>query len=228
MLIEPSTKIWLEFGGDKFQLPVNPSDIDIAESAPYDNFHIVGKGQIGVPQYPDLKALKFKSFFPGNMGDPFINEDAKDVNYYCMLLEEAMHEAEVGKIVINRPSGWNLDMSCIIKSFKPSDKGGEPQDISYSIELTEYRDYEPDKIIINTTKSTAITKKKRAVSKKTMRVGATVIANGTYCYDSYGSKPHGNAKNLKTTVKRIVKGRKYPILIGAYGWIKESSLQIKG
>ena len=61
-----------------------------------------------------------------------------------------------------------------------------------------------------------------------MRVGATVIANGTYCYDSYGSKPHGTAKNLKIKVKRIVPGRPYPILIGVYGWIKESNLQIKG
>ena len=60
-----------------------------------------------------------------------------------------------------------------------------------------------------------------------MRVGATVIANGTYCYSSNGSKPHGTANNLKTEVKRIVAGAAYPVLIGSYGWIKESDVQVK-
>lgn len=227
MQIEPMTKIWLVFGGDKFLLPVNPSDIEINNTSPYETFKIVGSGQIGVPQFPDLTTVKFKSFLPGNPDNPYTSEDMRDITYYVTMFQEAMKEADVGRLVINRPSGWDMDMPVIIKSFKPSDKGGEPLDVNYSIELVEYRDYEPEKIVINQTKKSANTKKKRATSK-VMRVGATVVANGTYCYDSYGSKPHGNAKNIKTTVKRIVKGRAYPILIGSYGWIKESNLQIKG
>ena len=58
--------------------------------------------------------------------------------------------------------------------------------------------------------------------------GASVIANGVYCYDSGGGKPHGHANNLNTTVKRIVNGRPYPILIGSYGWTTASQLQITG
>ena len=61
-----------------------------------------------------------------------------------------------------------------------------------------------------------------------MRVGAIVIANGTYCNDSYGSKPHGTANNIQTTVNRIVAGRAFPILIGSYGWITEAQLQVIG
>jgi uncharacterized spore protein YtfJ len=77
------------------------------------------------------------------------------------------------------------------------------------------------------TKKIAVKKKQRAVESPRLRVGAAVVANGTYCYTSNGDKPHGTANNLKTEVKRIVTGRAYPILIGSYGWIKESDLQVK-
>lgn len=227
MQLETGTKIWLEFGADKFLLPVNPSSIDINNSAPQDTFNILGSKQVGVPQYPDLRVVKFKSFFPGNPAEPFVNDEAQDVATYCQLLEEALNNAEIGRIVINRPSGWNLDMQCVIKSFKTTDEGGEPEDVYYQIELSEYVPYQPETLVVSVKKQSINVKKERT-NKKTLRVGAKVVANGTYCYDSYGSKPHGTAKNLKTEVKRIVKGREYPILIGVYGWIKESSLQIKG
>ena len=76
-------------------------------------------------------------------------------------------------------------------------------------------------------KKVATKEKKRSVTKKKIRVGAKVVANGKYWYSSYGAKPFGTAKNLTTEVKRIVKGRKYPICIGHYGWVKESQLQVK-
>ena len=61
-----------------------------------------------------------------------------------------------------------------------------------------------------------------------LRVGATVVVNGEYCYDSYGGKPHGIANNISTTVTRIVTGNPYPVHVGSYGWVQESQLQITG
>jgi hypothetical protein len=61
-----------------------------------------------------------------------------------------------------------------------------------------------------------------------LRVGASVVVNGEYCYDSTGSKPHGTANNLSTTVTRIVSGAAYPVHVGSYGWVAESQLQITG
>ena len=61
-----------------------------------------------------------------------------------------------------------------------------------------------------------------------MRVGASVVANGRYYYDSYGGRPYGTANSLSTTVTRIVSGNPYPIHIGHYGWVQESQLQITG
>ena len=77
------------------------------------------------------------------------------------------------------------------------------------------------------TKKIAVKKKQRTVDTPRMRVGAAVVANGENCYTSNGDKPHGTANNLKTEVKRIVTGKPFPILIGSYGWMKESDLQVK-
>ena len=233
MKLEPSTKIWLKFSGTKFMIPVNPKDLEVSRQAPPDNFDILGKGQIAVPQYRDLHIIKFKSFFPGDIDNPYTIDEAQGPKWYCKLLEKAMENATIGRFVIKRPSGFNKNIRVIIRKFNTTDTGGEPLDIPYEIELSEYRSYKAEKVVIKKkktkkgTKKVAVKKKQRAVETPRLRVGASVVANGTYCYTSYGDKPHGTANNLKTEVKRIVSGRAYPVLIGAYGWIKESDLQVK-
>jgi hypothetical protein len=233
MKLEPSTKIWLKFSGKKFLIPVNPKELDIGRQAPPDNFDILGKGQIAVPQYRDLHSIKFKSFFPGDVSAPYTSDGTQKPKYYCDILEKAMENATIGRFVIKRPGGFNKNIRVIIRKFDTTDTGGEPLDIPYEIELSEYRPYKAEKVVIKKKKTEkgvkkiAVKKKQRAVEAPRLRVGASVVANGTYCYTSYGDKPHGTANNLKTEVKRIVTGRAYPILIGAYGWIKESDLQVK-
>ena len=233
MKVEPSTKIWLKFSGKKFLLPVNPKEINIERSAPPDNFDILGRGQIAVPQYRDLQVVKFKSFFPGDTDNPYTIDEAHKAKWYCKLLEKVMENATVGRLVIKRPGGFNRNYRVILRKFDTTDTGGEPTDIPYEIELVEYRSYKADKVKVKKkktssgTKKVAVKNKQRSVDTPRMRVGATVVANGTYCYDSNGSKPYGTANNLKTVVKRINSGKQFPILIGTYGWIKESDVQVK-
>lgn len=229
--LEPKTKVWLKFNGVKFILPVNPPELEITASAPADRFMILGIGQIEIPQLSNLRRIKFDSFFPGNTNDPYTNAEAEKPKYYNDILMNALNQATVGRLIVKRPNKNNLNIRVTIATYTATDTGGEPQDLPYSIELLEYRSYKPEKVVIktkNNTPTTASQAVQRAVDNPVMRVGATVIANGPYYYDSYGSEPHGTAKNLRITVKRIVPGRPYPILIGTHGWIKESNLQVKG
>ena len=235
--IEPKTKIWLKFNGQKFRLPVNPKELNVNEDASSDNFTILGFGQINIPQQRNLMKVTFSSFFPGNLNDPYTFAESKKPKYYVDIIQDAFDNVRIGRLIIKRPGRLHLNIRVTIKSFKTTDTGGEPLDMPYNIELSEYRSFKPEKVVIKKKKvvennsekekKVATKKKQRAVDTPVMRVGATVIANGTYCYDSYGSKPHGTAKNLTIQVKRIVPDRAYPILIGDYGWIKESCLQIK-
>lgn len=235
MKVKPTTKIWLKFFGIKFRIPVNPKDIEVKRSANPDEYDIVGKGQIAIPQYPNLRTFKFKSFFPGDYDVPYAVNSQLDLKGCCDLLNKAMSEAKVGKFVIHRPSGYNVSTKVIVRSFTTTDTGGEPLDLSYSLELEEYIPYKAEKVVIKNkkdkktkkkTKKKAVTKKQRPTESTKIRVGAKVAVNGKYWYTSAGANPSGDAKNLKTEIKRIVKGAKYPYLVGTYGWTSKENIRV--
>lgn len=231
MKIEPKTKIWLEFGSEKFLLPVNPEELEITKGSNPSQFMIMGVGQIDIPQLSNLQKIKFDCFFPGNTLDPYTSVEAQPPKYYMDILRNAVDTAQVGRFKIHRKGNNKLNIRVTVKNFQTTDKGGEPLDVSYSLELLEYRKAKPEKVRLSGDEGKTQTVSRiieRDVDKPVLRVGAKVVANGNYYYSSYGDEPHGTAKNLNIEVKRIVPGRAYPVLIGTHGWIKESNLQIKG
>lgn len=223
--------IYLKFG-TKFKLPVNPEEIEIEQAANYETYDVLGIGEVLANKRAKLKVISWESFFPAH-SDTFVNSSAKDPEYYIKKIESALKQRTIGRIIISRGGSYDTNMRCIITDFITTDKGGEPGDIYYEISFMQYRDYAPKTIsIVTTTPETqtaeAAAETERAVETPVLRVGAAVIANGSYCYDSYGSKPHGTANNLSTTITRIVEGNPYPVHIGSYGWLTADQLQITG
>ena len=195
---------------------------------------MLGKGEIVVPRKPSLQIVSWESFFPSSYDDPYVNSGAKSPKDYERYFSDALKKKTKCRLIISRSGLYDTNIRCIVSDFKTTDKGGEPGDMYYEVELMEYRDYEPETVSIVTTSeqqdtpAEASTETERPVETPVLRVGAAVIANGKYWYDSYGSKPFGTANNLTTTVTRIVSGNPYPVHIGAYGWLQESQLQIVG
>lgn len=217
-------------------LPVNPEEISISYPTNNKDYDVIGTGQVVVPRKPALKEVSWEGFFPSSRSDPYVNSSSDDPEDYIKRIESAMKLKQKIRLIITRDRLYDTNMRCIVSEFETTDKGGEPRDIYYSITFREYRDYSPRTVSIITTPAAgqetqaaeATAEAARPVETPVMRVGATVIANGEYCYDSYGTKPHGTANNLQTTVSRIVDGNPYPILIGSYGWIRADQLQIVG
>lgn len=146
-----------------------------------------------------------------------------------------MRSKQVGRLIISRSKLYDTNIQCVISSFATTDRGGEPLDVYYSIELQEYRNYGPKTITVipvpasgSETVAAAAAEEPRAVEAPVLRVGASVTANGKYWYDSFGKKPFGTANNLNTTITRIVEGNPYPVHIGHYGWLAADQLQITG
>ena len=228
--------MYLKFGSRKMVLPVNPEEISISYPTNNKDYDVIGTGQVVVPRKPALKEVSWEGFFPASRSDPYTDSDADDPEDYVRKIESAMRAKQKIRLIITRDRLYDTNMRCIVSEFETTDKGGEPGDIYYSITFREYRDYSPQTVSIITTPAAdqpssaavATAEARRPVETPVMRVGATVIANGQYWYDSYGAKPFGTANNLQTTVSRIVDGNPYPILIGSYGWIRADQLQIVG
>lgn len=237
MKLKNSCSVYLKLGKRKIKLPVNPEEIEISAESSNKTYYVFGKGEIVVPRLPQLKEVSFESFIPANTMEPYISGDDIGAKSFVDAVERAMKNGTVCKLIVTRNEPFNTNMRCLIREVATTDKGGEPGDIYYKIELLEYKSYSIETINIVTqtqttatteTAVTAVAEEQRPVDTPTLRVGATVILNGKYWYDSYGSKPFGNANNVTDTVTRIVTGNPYPIHIGTRGWVQESQIQIVG
>lgn len=235
MRISNQCSIYIVFGKKKARIPVNPEELKIKYPTDHKKYDVLGIGQIAVPKKPALKEVSWEGFFPGDLNAPYVNSRAKQPEYYIKMLEKALKKKQVCRLIITRSGLYDTNMKCLVSDFEAKDKGGEMDDVYYSISLLEYRSYYPEIVAVVTTSPVSdsptvqvAAETDRPVDTPVLRVGAAVIVNGNYCNDSFGAKPHGMANNLSTTVTRVVSGNPYPVHVGHYGWVQESQLQITG
>lgn len=232
-------KFFADMGGNTIEFPVNPKEYTISYPSDNKTYNILDIGEIVVPRLPSLMEVSWESYFPGDSDDPLIyGHDWEDPGNYVEAIIDARDNQEICDLVISRYNArgskmFDTNISTVIDSFETTEKGGEAGDVYYKIKFKEYRDYAPIKVALPQPEQTVqIEEQPRPLSAAPeLRVGATVIANGTYFSSSYGDKPTGTANNLSTTVSRIIPDatRPYPILIGgSRGWIKADQLQVTG
>jgi hypothetical protein len=229
MRVPIGTDIYLKFGR-KIKIPINPENISITHPSSNKTFEILDKGEIVVPMPAALKEVSFESFVSNN-DEPF-TDGSISPRAFVKALQKAMDGKVKGRLIISRSGLFDTNMRCIIDEFTTKDKGGEPDDIYYSIKLKEYRNYSAQSVTIvqpqaETASTEATATAERAVDTPVLRVGAQVVVNGPLCYDSAGSPPWVAASGLSTSVIRIENGALYPIYVGS-GWVQESELQIVG
>ena len=142
--------VYVVFSGKKVKLPVNPEEIKTEYPAEHKTYDVIGVGQVAVPQKPSLKVVSWDGFFPGSRDAPYVNSGAKSPEYYVKYFEKALKKKQKCRLIISRSKLHDTNMRCIVSSFETQDKGGEPHDIYYSLELLEYRPYSPKTVAVIT------------------------------------------------------------------------------
>lgn len=235
MRVPIGTDIYLKFG-KKIKIPVNPPEINITAPTNNKTYEVLSKGEVVVQMPSGLKEVSFESYASNN-DEPF-TDGSISPRSFVKALQKAMDKKIKGRLIISRSDLFDTNMRCIIEEFTTKDKGGEPDDIYYSIKLREYRDYsaqsvtltpmsESERLDIGVDTAQATATSERPIETPVLRVGAQVIVNGPLCYDSAGNPPWQAASGLSATVARIESGGAYPIYVGS-GWVQESELQIVG
>lgn len=145
--------------------------------------------------------------------------------------------------VVVSDCGVNMDMvvESITKRYITCDN-----DMYYTLNLVEYRDPKPTNVImklisggVNAISSVVasgavqVAKPAQSRPKAGLAVGDTVIANGRYYYDSFGSSPYGTFKEFRGKISHMASNSKatykYHITTpdGKWrGWVKAD--QIRG
>ena len=151
MKVPIGTNIYLKFG-KKIKIPVNPSEIEIKRPSKNKTFEVLDKGEIVVPMPAGLTEVSWESFFTEDTYTPYVNGGSSPKSI-IKSLEKAKKNRTKGRLIINRSDLFDTNMTCIIEDFTTKDKGGEPNDIYYSIMLKEYRNYAPETVAIADRKS---------------------------------------------------------------------------
>lgn len=225
-------RFYLQIGGKRYILPVNPASIKMDIPSGNQSNEVVKLGEITQLAKNGLKSLSFDSFFPVDTKFGYVNDNATylDPAEYVDKIEEAMNDLKPVRIIV---TDTNINMLASIDSFSWSIDDAT-NDYNYSITLKEYREYGA-KYLKNVTKPKPKPKPKpRPVTTKKVTVGCKVRVNGRLHRDSYGSGPGQAEVNAERIVSIIVSNprsnQRYPYHVttlngGWRGWVSKDAVK---
>lgn len=243
--MSPDTMIYVKIGGKKYTLPVNPEEIEVTHPTVDKTAEIAGVGEILIPQKPGLREITFNSFFPG-YDDPYVH-DYRNPRTLAKAFEKAWKNRTKCRLIIARSIDYDTNMQCVISDWKASDRGGEPDDLYYSVTFREYRSYGVAQMTVvsgaasgepgaNLTSADGAVSQVVTVSTTTVRemdspqmvVGASITLNGAYYSDPEAGQEIGTASGDTATLTRIDSGRNAPYYVQGLGWFKSDAVALVG
>lgn len=243
--MSPETVIYVKIGGKKYTLPVNPENISVSHPHVDKTAEVAGVGEILIPQKPGLREITFDSFFPGDDYDPYTH-DYRNPRTLAKAFEKAWKNRTKCRLIIARSIDYDTNMQCLITDWRIEDRGGEPNDLYYSIAFREYRSFGVSQMTVvnenavvtgpgaNLTAAdgqlsqvvTVSTETVRSMDTPHMVVGAFVILNGNYYQTSQGGDVAGVANSETGVLYRIDSGNPAPYYINGLGWFSEESVKL--
>jgi len=143
--------IWLSYNNQQegFQLPVNPSSIEMSDGSKGQTYDIVELGEINVIKHPKLTTYRFSSIFPAQRY-PFVdvpllqtltsaNESSVKVktNPYVDYITRWMATKRPIRFVFTGDT-FDINAAVSIESFDWKESAGSSGDIEYSLTLRKY------------------------------------------------------------------------------------------
>lgn len=243
--------LFFTWGSTVIRLPVNPAKLPLGKDNDNQTYNVLGIGPITVPRIPKPREVKISSFFPGRAEAYVLTAgDFREPEFYIDFFQQAMDGRAV---ILYTPVRYYEDgtpfmtgdtgFPVLVSAFSTEERGGETGDFYYDLTLTEYRDYTPQSVAIQTrqrsapagqTALTATPEIARAIPGSQLYVGCTCVANGAWYYSSYGDEPHGSGNGRRVVVGRIIETdptRAKPVLVkseqgGVLGWMAKDALQV--
>ncbi|QTH46541.1 LysM peptidoglycan-binding domain-containing protein [Cohnella sp. LGH] len=155
--------IWLSYNNQQegFQVPVNPSSIEMSDGSKGATYDIVELGEISVIKHPKLTTYRFSSIFPAQRY-PFVdvpllqtltsaNESSVKVktNPYVDYITRWMATKRPIRFVFTGDT-FDINEAVSIESFDWKEAAGSSGDIEYTLALRKYVFYSAQRLIVKT------------------------------------------------------------------------------
>lgn len=212
------------------QLPVNPDKVTVTYSGNNDTKEIIQLGQINILKDRKLATISFNSFFPESDWFPAVRTRGKfeKPEFYVNFLLKIMNEKRPCRLVI---TGININIKVSIESFKYYHQAGDHEDMYYTLEFKEYRDYAIGQIAFDSSlqrstasKSSSTPSKKaqnqqnKVITPSKPTVNSKVIIDGAILIDGVTGKVMKTVKNKTAVVNLVQKTDK-----GTYYHVSDAS-----
>lgn len=216
-------------GGSRILLPVNPEEFEETTKVNSSTTDIIGQGQIVIPGKKQLRTFKINSFFPSNNLYPFImtRNKFRGPEFYKKFFNQIMSDEKPLSMIV---TDLDLVVNVTVSKFTYKAIAGT-DDISYSLELIEYKNYNLKTYELEEDKSVTTQEPQREASEPC--VGSKVVVNGQLFRDSLGGGPGKILNNYNGIISIIKKGAAKPYhIIDAkgnwLGWVSEASINNTG
>ena len=144
-----SYEMWLSFNNQQegFQLPVNPSRIEMSDGNKGTTYDINALGEINVIKDRKLTTYRFESFFPAlDKGYNFMATNRLlDPYRYVEFIQEWMDSKRPIRFIFVG-SSFRINVAASIEQFDWREVAGGMGDIEYSLALKKYEFYSAQKV----------------------------------------------------------------------------------
>ncbi|WP_052759483.1 hypothetical protein [Paenibacillus sp. DMB20] len=137
-MVREKPQFWLKFNNrtEEMWLPVNPDSISVVSSNGFEDIEVAKLGEYTIIGNGRQKEFSLSSLFPRDYNASFCQySKLKDPWEYVKTIERWQRSGKpVRYIVTNTP----INIAVTIRNFEYEERGGEPGDIYYTLDLKEY------------------------------------------------------------------------------------------
>jgi hypothetical protein len=150
----PKYKLYFSRDSTVLALPINPEKLPETISADNGKYSVLGLGQIMQPRTPDLRIVSISGLLPGRRlpGQTGIHlPPAVYIDFFtsAMRKKSPIVYTPVRFYENGLPFlGPSLGFPCLVTKFKTEERGGETGDFYFDLSLSEYRDFSPQRAVV--------------------------------------------------------------------------------
>lgn len=150
----PKYKLYFSRDSTVLALPINPEKLPETISADNGKYNVLGLGQIMQPRTPDLRTVSISGLLPGRRlpGQTGIHlPPAVYMDFFTSAMKKKTPIVYTPVRVYENGLpflGPSLGFPCLVTSFKAEERGGETGDFYFDLSLSEYRDFSPQRAVV--------------------------------------------------------------------------------
>ena len=213
-----------------FALPVNPAEINVESTTDDKTVTVVKLGEISLIGPEKVKTIELTSTIPVKTAGVHYLSTSKPYKNGQTYIDKINKMYKAKKPIRLVVTTTKISFKGTISDFKYGMAGGNADEYTFTLKLTEYKTHKAKKVKSSKKKKTAKKGKSRSAPPKKVGRGSKVVVNGQLHRSSAGSGPGATERNATRKITLVDTGAKYPYHVatlsgGARGWVSKYSVK---